>query len=233
MWNPVTKINLQVNIVYPWTVPSCALLLRSGPSLRLSSTSTSAPSSNAGSSSYSSRGVGQQDAIRNICRTTRNSASFRSRLSNSDMVRPARHVGQTSGYWRHGRKRGRSLENLLANQDWGWTSSYVLCEGLARLTSYERMSDMSRLHHENCIVFARYYSYIPMSRKLSKYNVFLVKYVYLKKCVSIFETIAGLSMFKLITKVKLPRQMIHLQFAVEVYSLQQTIVIKINLKLSK
>lgn len=99
LWNPVLptgpvrKINLPVNIVYPLTVPSCALLLRSGPSLRLSSTSTSAPSSNAGSSSYSSRGVGQQDAIRNICRTTRNSASFRSRLSNSDMARPARHVG--------------------------------------------------------------------------------------------------------------------------------------------
>lgn len=72
-----------------------------------------------------------------------------------------------------------------------------------------------------------------MSRKLSKYNVVLVKYLYLKKCVSIFETIAGFFMFKLITTVKLPRQMIHLQFAVEVLSLQQAIVMKINLKLSK
>lgn len=102
----MTKINLQLDIVYPLTVPSCALLLRSGPSLRLSSPSTSVASSNAGSSSYSSRGVGQQDAIRNICRTTRNSASFRSRLSNRDMVRAA----QTTDQWAlETREKARSL----------------------------------------------------------------------------------------------------------------------------
>lgn len=111
----ITKVNLQAKVVYPLTVPSCALLLRSGPSLRTSSASTSVPSSTSASSSYSSSGVGQQDAIRNICRTTRNSASFRSRLSNSDMT--DRWARRSSGYWRLWRKWDRSLENLLAKQE--------------------------------------------------------------------------------------------------------------------